>query len=307
MTSEGKNFASGVVGIVGRPNVGKSTLLNAVLGRKVAIVTHRPQTTRNRIVGIRTDDDSQIILLDTPGLHEARKSLNRVMVETALAALNESDVLLYMVDAAEAANRRHPVSKGNIAVLERLAEAAKPTLLLLNKIDRLRKDKLLPLMQEFSERFDFLSVIPISALKGKGLDLMLGEVKKHLPDSTRYYPDDVLTDRSFDFIITEFVREQALLATKEEVPYSVAVTVEQVEEREGKPLLFIAACIHVERKSQKGILIGKQGAMIKRIGQAARKELEGYLSRRIYLELRVRIEKDWTRSMKGLKRVGFEA
>jgi len=306
MSGDGEGFRSGLVGIIGRPNVGKSTLLNAVLGRKVAIVTHRPQTTRNRIVGVRTDDDSQIVFLDTPGIHEARKSLNRVMVETALATLDESDVLLYMVDAAEAAGRSQPVSKGNIAVLERLAAAAKPTLLLLNKIDRLRKDKLLPLIQEFSSRADFLSVIPTSALNGNGLDIVLGEVKKHLPDSTRYYPDDVLTDRSLDFIITEFVREQALLATKEEVPYSVAVSVELVEEREGKPMLYIAACIHVERKSQKGILIGKQGAMIKRIGQAARKELEAYLSKRVYLELRVRIEKDWTRSMKGLKRVGFD-
>ena len=194
MMDGGKKFSSGMVGIIGRPNVGKSTLLNAALGRKVAIVTHRPQTTRNRIVGVRTDDDSQIVFLDTPGIHEARKSLNRVMVETALATLDESDVLLYMVDAAEAASRRQPVSKGNIAVLERLAEASKPTLLLLNKIDRLHKEKLLPLMQEFSIRADFLSVIPISALRGDGLDAVLGEVKKHLPDSTRYYPDDVLTE-----------------------------------------------------------------------------------------------------------------
>lgn len=300
-------YKSGLVGIIGRPNVGKSTLLNCFLGQKLAIVTPKPQTTRHKIMGIATYPDCQIMFLDTPGIHEGRNSLNRVMVEAAFSTLNESDAILYLIDASEVTGRRSIVSTGNAAILERLRQSPLPVILVLNKVDLVKKSQLLPAMEVFNAQHTFAAIVPISALNGDGVDGLLSEVKKLLPEGQKFFPDGELTDRSLRFIAAEFIREKALIETREEVPYSIAVTIDSIEEREsGKPLLYILARIHVERKSQKGIIIGKQGSMIKQIGTQARADLEKYLGRRVHLELHVRVEKNWTQSMKGLKRVEFE-
>ena len=300
-------YKSGLVGIIGRPNVGKSTLLNQILGQKLAIVTPRPQTTRQKIMGIATYPDCQIMFLDTPGIHEGQKSLNRVMVEAAFSTLDESDAILYLVDTPEVVGRRRMVSTGNAAILERLRNSPLPIILVFNKVDQVKKAPLLPAIEAFNSLHKFAAIVPISALHGDGVDALLEETKKLLPEGQKFFPDGELTDRSLRFIASEFIREKALLKTRQEVPYSVAVTIETMEEREGKrPLLYIMARIHVERKSQKGIIIGKQGAMIKQIGTEAREELQKYLKRRVHLELLVRVEKNWTQSMKGLKRVEYE-
>ena len=302
-----KEYRSGFVSIVGRPNVGKSTLMNSILGTKIAIVSPRPQTTRNKITGIATYDDCQIVWLDTPGIHEGRGSLNRLMLDTAWSSLIDADAICYLVDASDATKRGPNINRGDLAIMEQLRASAKPTVLVLNKADLVKKHKLLPVIEAFSQEMSFTSVVPASALLGDGVEAVLQEVRVLMPPGEKYYPDGELTDRSRNFIITEFIREKVFLATRQEVPYSTAVSVDLVEEREeGKPLLHIITTIHVERKSQKGIIIGKQGRMVKDIGIHARKELEAYFDKRIFLEIHVRVEKEWTRSLKGIKKVGFE-
>jgi GTPase len=304
--SESIRYRSGFMAIVGRPNVGKSTLMNNVLGTKLAIVTPKPQTTRNKITGIATYDDCQVVFLDTPGIHEARGSLNRVMVDVAYSSLDGADCVCFMVDAGQEAKRGEP-SKLNLEILRRIQETGLPVILAVNKVDNVRKEKLLPLISAYSDRFPFVAIIPMAALHGDGVPSFLEETKKLMPEGEKYYKEGQLTDRSRDFIITEFVREQVFLMTRQEIPYSVAVSIDLVEERKSAdPLLHVVASIHVERKSQKGMLIGKQGNLIKEIGSRSRVEMETYLKSRVYLELHVRIEKEWTRSLKGMKKVGFE-
>jgi GTPase len=302
-----REYRSGFVCIVGRPNVGKSTLMNSILGTKIAIVSPRPQTTRNKITGIATYDDCQIVWLDTPGIHEGKGSLNRLMLETAWSSLTDADAICYLVDASDAAKRGANINRGDLAIMEQLRASAKPAVLVLNKMDLVKKHKLLPVIEAFSAEMSFTSVVPASALSGDGVDAVLQEVRVLMPPGERYYKDGELTDRSRNFIITEFIREKVFLATRQEVPYSTAVSVDLVTEREeGKPLLHIITTIHVERKSQKGIIIGKQGQMVKEIGTQARVDLEAYFGKRIFLELHVRVEKEWTRSLKGIRKVGFE-
>jgi len=302
-----ESFRSGFMAIIGRPNVGKSTLMNAILGTKVAIVTPRPQTTRNKIAGIATFEDCQVVFLDTPGIHKPRGGgLNRLMVDLAYSSLLDADAVCLVVDAFDLAKRRE-IDGANRAILERLRETAKPTLLVLNKIDLVKKGALLPLIERFSAQLEFTALIPISALNGDGVETVLLETVKLMPHGDKYYADGQLTDRSRNFIITEFIREKAFIHTRQELPYSVAVSIDLVEERKGdKPLLHIVATIHVERKSQKGMLIGKQGRMVKQIGQEAREDIEKYLGTRVHLELHIRVEKEWSRSLKGIRKVGFE-
>ncbi len=304
--SDSIKYRSGFMAIVGRPNVGKSTLMNNVLGTKLAIVTPKPQTTRNKITGIATYDDCQVVFLDTPGIHEAKGSLNRVMVDVAYSSLDGADSVCFMVDAGQEAKRGEP-SRLNLEILERVRETGLPVILAVNKVDNVRKEKLLPLIATYSEAFPFAAIVPMAALHGDGVPLFLEETKQLMPEGEKYYKEGQLTDRSRDFIITEFVREQVFLMTRQEIPYSVAVSIDLVEERKREdPLLHVVASIHVERKSQKGMLIGKQGRLIKEIGSRSRAEMEDYLKSRVYLELHVRIEKEWTRSLKGMKKVGFE-
>jgi GTP-binding protein Era len=292
-------FRSGYVAIVGRPNVGKSTLLNRLLGEKVAIVSPRPQTTRNRITGIKTTDRSQIVFLDTPGIHQAHSLMNRRMVEVALQTLHEVDGLLWVIDAHE----RIGAQDERIAELLRGAKA--PVYILLNKIDLVSKGKLLPLMQRCAELLPGKEIIPVSALTGDNTPLLLELVEKSLPVGPRYFPGDEVTDQSERFLAAEIIREKVFLLTREEIPYGVAVTIDEFSEKPDKNLLVIKATIHTERDSHKPILIGKHGSMLKEIGTQTRAELEGLLGCKIFLELFIRVDKGWTQRPHSLSEMGL--
>ena len=284
-------FRSGYVAVIGRPNAGKSTLVNRLVGQKIAIVTSKPQTTRNRIQGIVTKPEGQVVFIDTPGVHEADSALGRQMMQEVAAALEGIDVLLLMVDASQA----EPASAGRLPVDELLLEKARrfrgKTILALNKIDRLPKPKLLPLIDSFAKAFNFSVIVPISALKGSGCDELLQEILKQLPEGEAYFPEDQVTDQPERFLAAEIIREKAIQVMYHEVPYALAVFVEKFEET--PKLLRIEALMNVERDSQKKILIGHKGETIKRIGTEARKELEEILGTKIYLGLYVKVAPDW--------------
>lgn len=301
---ENSKFRAGFVTIVGRPNVGKSTLLNAFLGQKLAIVTPKPQTTRDRIMGIGTWPDCQIMFLDTPGIHQAKGLLHRMMVENALASLQEADAVILVVDSTQV---KDALPKPERKILEQIQASALPCVLALNKVDQITKHLLLPVLARMQEAFPFRAMVPISALQGQGVDDLRVECAKLLPEADAIFDAGELTDRTLSFVVREFIREQVFLRTQQEVPYSTAVTIDVMETRPGKePVLYIAASIHVERKSQKGILIGKGGAMLKAIGQGARESIEAFSGERVFLELHVRVEDEWTRSARGIQKVGYE-
>ncbi len=284
-------FRSGFVSIIGRPNAGKSTLLNALVGEKLAIVTRKPQTTRNRIQGIVNVERKgkrpagQVVLVDTPGVHKPINSLNRRMMKEVYDALEGCDLLLLIVDA------HAKFGTGDQFVLDIAKKAGQPAFLLLNKIDALEKQKLLPLIEQYRALHDFADVIPISALKREGLDMLLDAVVKALPEGPRYFPKDQITDQPERFLVAELIREQVLLATEQEVPYATTVLIEQYEE--GARLTRIAAAIYCERDGQKAILIGKQGANLKKIGTAARLQIQALLNTKVFLELFVKVRAGW--------------
>lgn len=280
-----KKFRSGFVAIIGRPNAGKSTLVNRLVGQKIAIVTSKPQTTRNRIQGIVTKPEGQIVFIDTPGLHEAASALGRQMMQEVAAALEGIDVLLLMVDAS----RMQPYADD--LLLEKARRFRGKTILALNKVDRLPKPKLLPLIEAFSKAFEFDAIVPISALEGAGCDDLLEEIFKLLPEGEPYFPEEQVTDQPERFLAAEIIREKAIQVMYHEVPYALAVVVEKFEET--PKLLRIEATMNVERDSQKKILIGHKGEMLKKIGTAARKELETILGTKIYLGLYVKVAPDW--------------
>jgi len=280
-----KGFRSGFVAIIGRPNAGKSTLMNRFVGQKIAIVTSKPQTTRNRIQGIVTRPEGQIVFIDTPGLHDAKSLLNRQMMREVAAALEGIDVLLLMVDAS--ATLPHADS----LVLDKAKRFEGKAILALNKVDRLPKPKLLPLIEVFANSFPFNAVVPISALKGDGCEELLDEILKLLPEGEPYFPDDQITDQPERFLASEIVREKAIQLTYHEVPHALAVIVDKFEET--AKILRIEATLHVERDSQKKILIGRKAEMLKKIGIQARKELETLLGSKIYLGLFVKVAPDW--------------
>ena len=276
---------SGFVAIVGRPNAGKSTLLNHFVGQKVAIVTSKPQTTRNRIQGIVTRPEGQIVFIDTPGLHEADSALGRQMMQEVAAALEGIDVLLLVVDAS----RMQPHS--DALLLQKAQRFRGRTILALNKIDRLPRPKLLPLITSFSKAFDFSAIVPISALKGSGCDDLREEILKQLPEGEPYFPEDQITDQPERFLASEIIREKAIQLTYHEIPHALAVIVEKFEE--SPKLLRIQVLMNVERDSQKKILIGHKGEMLKKIGTEARKELEALLGTKIFLGLFVKVAPGW--------------
>ena len=296
---QNNQFRSGYIAIVGRPNVGKSTLLNQLLGTKVAIVTPKPQTTRNRITGIRTTANSQMVFLDTPGIHQARSLMNRRMVEVALQTLHDVDAALWLLDA------RERIGSEDKRVAEGLRELKCPVLILLNKIDVVSKEKLLPLIQRSAEILPGKEIVPISARKGENLPLLLQLIEQGLPEGPRYFPEGEFTDQTERFVAAEIVREKVFLLTREEIPYGAAVTIDEFTEREEKNLIVIKATIHTERDSHKPILIGKRGSMLKEIGQQAREELEGLLGCRIFLELFIRVDQGWTRDPHALTEMGL--
>ncbi len=295
-----KPFRSGFVSIIGRPNVGKSTLLNRILKDKIAITSDKPQTTRNRIQGICNRPDAQVIFIDTPGIHHPRSSLNKYMVEAALASLKGIDAILYLVEADSASAAREK------PVLEALEDAEAPVFLVFNKIDLVKKEVLLELTGSFAHLYPFREIVPVSALTGDGVERLADLVATSLPEGPCYFPDDILTDLPERFIVAEIIREKVFRMTRDEVPYSVAVTVDSFREREDGRLISISATINVERDSQKGIIIGKRGDMLKKIGMQARKDIEVLLDSKVFLELFVRVSRDWSESKKMLKEFGYE-
>jgi GTP-binding protein Era len=292
-------FQSGYIGIIGRPNVGKSTLFNAIVGEKISIIADKPQTTRNRITGIKNLPDAQLIFLDTPGIHKAKTPLNRAMVQTAQDTLKDADILLMLV---EANSNVHPQ---DIFLIETLAEVNAPVFLVINKIDLVEKNLLLPLIDKFRNLYSFREIFPVSALQNYGLPELLQAIRELLPEGPQYFSEDAFTDASERFIASEFIRGKIMILTKQEIPYITAVEVEVFKEDEEKNLISISASIIVEKESQKAIMIGKKGAMLKNIGTQARLEMEKLFGSKVFLELFVRVKKDWTGSDKMLRELGI--
>ena len=290
-------FHSGFVAVVGRPNVGKSTLVNRLVGEKVAIVSDKPQTTRNRILAVLNRPDGQIVLFDTPGIHKPMHRMNERMVETAVGSLGQVDVALWLVDVTE------DYGPGDRYVKDVLARAGKPVILGLNKIDLVPKPRLLPLIDQYRQLLDFAEIVPISGLKGDNVERLAERLVAHLPAGERLYPEDFLTDQPERFFVAEMVREQILRHTREEIPYSTAVIIDSF--KEGQPVMRIEASILVERQSQKGILIGRGGAMLKAIGSAARREIEAFLGTKIYLGLFVKVREGWREDPGMLDEMGL--
>ncbi|MBW2730888.1 MAG: GTPase Era [Deltaproteobacteria bacterium] len=300
---------AGFVALVGRPNVGKSTLLNAVLGEKLAIVSPRPQTTRNRILGVRTDAKAQMVLLDTPGIHRTRANMNRFMVQEALDALDGVDCVVLITEVSSKARRgRAELNSEDEYVLEQVRQlhGEIPLIVVLNKIDLLRDRRwLLPLIEAWSSR-GFSRIVPMSAQAGDGVDRFVDEVQKMLPAGPHLYPEEMFTDRAERFLVAEFIREQVFLQCHEEVPFATAVEVERFEERPEKGDVMIEAAIHVEREGQKAIIIGAKGSRIKEVGTLAREEISGLIGCTVHLKLVVRVSRDWTRKPTLRRRFGYE-
>jgi len=292
-------FKSGFISILGRPNVGKSTLFNCLLGDKIAIVAEKPQTTRNRILGIKNMEGGQLILLDTPGIHQGRSELNQRMVRTAIASGRDADVLLFLIEATA------PHVEKDQQMIESFKGSGGVPFLVINKIDLVKRQNLLPIMDQYQRLHPFKEILPISAITGEGIEILLGEILKVLPESPPYYPEDVVTDQTERFLVSEVIREKVIHQCYQEIPYSTAVTIEEFKEHPEKNLVVIKATIHVERDSQKKILIGKGGQKLKKIGETARKEVEPLLGTRVFLELWVNVEKNWTQDPRALNRLGY--
>jgi len=300
LNTDAEDFRSGFVSIIGRPNVGKSTLLNRILGQKIAIASPKPQTTRNRILGIHNQPNGQILFLDTPGIHRGTGKLNRYMVDQAMSACSDVDIVLFLVEATDRPGG------GDDFILEVLSRSEVPVILVINKIDKVSPEALLPLIEAYSHKREFSAIIPISGLTGNGVDALVTATHKLLPPGPRYYPEDMITDLPERFIVAEMVREQVLKQIRDEVPYGVAVIVESFTEKPEKNLVVISAAILVDRDSHKKIILGKGGEKIRSIGKAARVDIERMLGSRVYLELFVKVQKNWTESDKLLKEFGYE-
>jgi len=297
--AEEKEFRSGYVAIIGKPNVGKSTLLNSFLGQKLSIVTHKAQTTRNRVTGILTEKDYQIIFLDTPGIFKPSYKLQQNMVRSALRAASEADVLLLM---AEAYAQPDEFEK---EIFRKVKNLGKKSILALNKIDRVRKDTILPLIATYHEQFGIEEIIPISALRSAGVPELLKIIINALPAGGMYYPEDQISDLPERFFIAEIIREKVFLETQQEIPYSATVQTDEVKERKGGRL-YIRATIYVERESQKGIVIGDKGRRLKKIGQSARIEIEKWMDAPVYLDLWIKVKRDWRDKDRELREFGYE-
>ena len=293
-----EGFKSGFVSIIGRPNVGKSTLLNRIVGQKVAIMSDVPQTTRNKIQGVVTSDDSQIVFIDTPGIHKPQTRLNDFMLKSAYSTFNEVDLVLFMVNAAEKRGA------GDNFILEKLKNLRTPKFLVINKIDQVKPEELLKIIMDYTSDNEFNEVIPISAIQGNNVDEMMVTIKKYMPEGPQFYPDDQVTDHPEYFVVSEFIREKILQLTKEEVPHSVAVVVESMLRNEDDKV-HVHATIIVDRTSQKGIIIGKGGKMLQEIGVRARRDIEAMLGDKIYLELWVKVQKDWRDKQSYLQDYGY--
>jgi GTP-binding protein Era len=293
------DFKSGFIALVGRPNVGKSTLLNVLVGEKVAIVSSKPQTTRSRITGIKTTEDAQLIFVDTPGLVRPRTALNRHMMQIVREAYQHVDVLILVTDASGTDQLAN-----DAFILQQLKEVKTPIFLVINKIDLIDHRQILPLIESYQQHFPFVEYVPVSALKTVNVDALLRTIIRYLPEGPRYFPTDQLTDQPERFLIAELIREQIFTQTEQEIPYQTAVMVEEMEETDSG-ILRVEATIYVERDSQKGIVIGKRGSRLKQIGQAARHEIERRLNTRVYLALWVKVRKDWSENEDLIRDMGY--
>ncbi|WP_019005245.1 GTPase Era [Cohnella laeviribosi] len=293
-----KGFKSGFVAIVGRPNVGKSTLLNQVIGQKIAIMSDKPQTTRNKIHGVYTTDEMQIVFLDTPGIHKPKSKLGDYMMKSAESALSEVDAILFLTDVSEA------LGGGDRFIIERLKKVDTPVFLVLNKIDKVHPEDLLPVIDQYSALYRFAEIVPVSALHGNNVNTLLEQLSRYLPEGPMYYPADQVTDHPEQFVCAELIREKILLLTRDEIPHSIAVEIESMRTEENG-VVHIGAVIYVERQSQKGIVIGKNGSMLKEVGKLARLDIERLLGSKIFLELWVKVKEDWRNRESVLHTLGF--
>lgn len=297
-------FRSGYVALIGEPNVGKSTLLNALLGQKLSIVTPKPQTTRHKIAGILTGDNYQIVFLDTPGLIEPRYTLQEVMMSFSAEAMKEADVAVFLTDATD---RGAVASVRNSPAIARLFKSPKkkPVFMVINKVDLVEKGAILPLIKAFSEAYPFDEIIPVSALKEKNLDDLKETIVKYIPEGNAFYPEDYVSDRDERFFVSELIREEIFKVFKEEVPYSTTVEIEEFRDSDSERKTFIRAVVYVERESQKGIIIGKEGAALKRIGQSSRRQIEEMIGHEVFLELFVKVVKEWRDDRVKIRRMGY--
>jgi GTP-binding protein Era len=294
-----EDFKSGYVAILGAPNAGKSTLLNRLLGEKISITSKKPQTTRNRILGVLHRPDAQLVFIDTPGIFKAKDTLNLRIVDTALAAIDDADILLFVLDAA----KPDPVSESFLA--GRLQKQDRPVIVALNKIDQIQKPDLLAVIQKWSTQYYYDVIVPISATEGTQIDQLITAMQNMLPGGPPYFPEDALTDLSERFIAAEMIRETIFRLTGEEIPYATAVTVDTFKEEKKGKLVRIEATIHLERGSQKGIIIGKDGSKLKRIGIESRKKIEKMLETQVFLKLFVRVQKNWRKDTRALRKFGY--
>lgn len=289
---------SGFVSIVGRPNVGKSTLINTIIGSKIAIVSDKPQTTRTRIQGILTTGDGQVIFIDTPGMHKPKHLLGEYMLKISTQSLNEVDLIFYMTDASR------PFGAGEQYIIDQLKNAEVPVFLLVNKIDLVGEEEIKEFVKPFYSQMNFTEFIPISAANGTNLEDLIRKTMDYLPEGPFYYPEDDMTDQPVSFLVAELIREKALLLTRDEVPHSLAVEVEEFKNQtEGK--IYVRAVIHTERDSQKAIVIGRQGQMLKKIGEQSRTDIEKMLSAPVYLSLWVKVKKNWRDNETNLNQLGY--
>ena len=294
-----ENFKSGYVAIVGAPNAGKSTLLNRMLGEKISITSKKPQTTRNRILGVVHRPDAQIVFIDTPGIFKAKDTLNLRIVDTALAAIGDADMILFVLDAAS------PDPTSEYFLVKRLKNQDRPIILALNKIDVIEKTDLLELIKKWSTEYRFDVIVPISAAEGTQIEILIEAMENLLPFGPPYFPEDALTDLPKRFIAAEMIRESVFRLTGEEIPYATAVTVDSFKEEKDGRLVKIEATIHIERDSQKGIIIGKDGSKLKRIGTESRQKIEHMLGTKVYLKLFVRVQKNWRKDTRALRKFGY--
>ncbi|MFC0474401.1 GTPase Era [Robertmurraya beringensis] len=297
--NQNQEHKSGFISIIGRPNVGKSTFLNRVIGQKIAIMSDKPQTTRNKVQGVLTTNDAQLVFIDTPGIHKPKHKLGDFMMKVAQNTLKEVDIVLFMVNAEEGFGR------GEEFILDKFQSIKTPVFLVINKIDLVHPDQLMEIIVSYKEKYPFAEIIPISALEGNNLEVLLDVIKKYIPEGPQYYPADQVTDHPERFIVSELIREKALHLTREEIPHSLAVVIEKMERIEDKDVVHVMATIIVERDSQKGIVIGKQGSMLKEIGKRARQDIENLLGTKVFLELWVKVQKDWRNKMSQLRDFGF--
>lgn len=292
-------FKSGFVSLLGRPNVGKSTLLNQVIGQKIAIMSDKPQTTRNKIHGVYTTERAQIVFIDTPGIHKPKTKLGDFMVKSAINTLNEVDIILFLVDVAEG------YGAGDQFIIEQLKQVKTPVYLVLNKIDQVHPEQLLPIIEHYRQLHSFAEIIPVSALLGNNVNTLIEQILERLPEGPQYYPSDQVTDHPERFIVAELIREKILELTREEIPHSVAVEIEEMKAREHTDTIYVSAVVYTERESQKRIIIGKEGSVLKEVGKRARADVEKLLGNKIYLELWVKVKKDWRNKLGSLRNFGY--